>query len=122
MFEVKNSVCPDYVIRLAEDRIPVDFYETQAIRTNKPLFLGIGATQVDRNSIADLDAQKSETELMSRHYVETVKNVATSIKENGYLNRQPPWPGNLYFEDISAESSFDLIEIIIGTVLTEGKL
>ena len=121
LFEAKDSVCPDYVIRLAEDRIPIDFYETQAIKTNKPLFLGIGATQVDRNSIADLDVQKSETESFAKDYVETVKNVALNIEQNGYSNRQPPWPGNLYFEDISAESSFELIEIIIRSVLEEGE-
>jgi hypothetical protein len=121
LFEIKNSVCPDYVIRLAEDRIPTAFYETQAIENTKPLFLGIGATQIDRNSIADLPTHKILTQSMSIAYVETIKRVALSIATNGYKNRQPPWPGNIYFEDISAESSFDLIEIIIRTVLEEGN-
>jgi hypothetical protein len=34
----------------------------------------------------------------------------------------PPWPGTIYFEDISAESNFDLIEIIIDTTLKQGAL
>ena len=120
LFEAKNSVCPDYVIRLAEDRVPVDFYETQAINTRKPLFIGIGATQIDRNSIADLSLKKREIETCSRDYVESIKRVAIEIAERGYEIRQPPWPGTVYFEDISAESNFELIQIIIGTVRKHG--
>jgi len=120
LFDAKNSVCPDYVIRLAEDRVPVEFYETKAIDTRKPLFIGIGATQIDRNSIADLTLQKRETRTFTRDYVETIKRVAIKIAEMGYESRQPPWPGNIYFEDISAESSFELIQIIIDTVRNYG--
>jgi len=120
LFEAKNSVCPDYVIRLAEDRVPVGFYETQAINSQKPLFIGIGATQIDRNSIADLAQHKHETEMLTREYVESIKRVAIEIAQNGYESRLPPWPGNIYFEDISAESSFELIQIIIATVLNHG--
>ena len=121
LFEAKDSVCPDFVIRLADDRVPVDFYETQAINTRKPLFIGIGATQIDRNSIADLALKKQEIETCSRNYVESIKRVAIEIAEQGYEIRQPPWPGNVYFEDISAESSFELIQIIIGTVRSHGR-
>ncbi|MCP4979301.1 MAG: hypothetical protein GY935_02270 [Gammaproteobacteria bacterium] len=120
LFEAKDSVCPDYVIRLAEDRVPVEFYETQAIDTRKPLFIGIGATQIDRNSIADLTLHKRETETLTRGYVESIKRVAIEIAQKGYGSRQPPWPGNIYFEDISAESSFELIRIIIATVVDHG--
>jgi hypothetical protein len=120
LFEAKNSVCPDYVIHLAEDRVPIAFYETQSIENTKLLFIGIGATQIDRNGIADLPTQKIATKSISIDYVETIKRVALEIANNGYTNRQPPWPGNIYFEDISAESSFDLIEIIISTVQDEG--
>jgi hypothetical protein len=122
LFEIKDSVCPDYVIRLAEDRVPVDFYETQAIDTRKPLFIGIGATQIDRNSIANLALKKVEIETSSRDYVESIKRVANEIAQQGYETRQPPWPGTVYFEDISAESSFELIQIIIDTVRNHGGL
>jgi hypothetical protein len=122
LFAIKNSVCPDYVIRLAEDRTPVLFYVEQAIRCNIPLFVGIGATLIDRNSIADLEIAKQEIEDMSAEYVGAIKTVASSIAENGYDSREPPWPGTVYFEDISAESNFELIEIIIGTALKQGSL
>ncbi len=122
LFDLKNSVCPEYVIRLAEDRTPVSFYVEQAIRCKIPLFMGIGATLIDRNSIADLEIAKQDIETMSMEYVEAIKTVARSIAENGYDSTVPPWPGTVYFEDISAESSFDLIEIIIGTALKQGNL
>ncbi|MFV2031290.1 MAG: hypothetical protein ACC663_02235 [Gammaproteobacteria bacterium] len=122
LFELKNSVCPDYVIRLAEDRTPVSFYVEQAIKSNIPLFIGIGATQVDRNSIADLEIAKQDIRTNTSEYVEAIKTVARTIAENGFESREPPWPGTIYFEDISAESSFELIEIIFDTALTQGAL
>ena len=122
LFELKNSVCPDYVIRLADDRTPTSFYVEQAIKNNIPLFMGIGATQVDRNSIADLGIAKQEIKTTASEYVEAVKTVATAIAGNGYESRELPWPGAVYFEDISAESNFELIEIIIDTTLTQGAL
>ena len=47
---------------------------------------------------------------------------ARSITENGYTSTMPPWPGTVYFEDVSAESEFELIEIIVGTALNDGAL
>ena len=122
LFELKNSICPDYVIRLAEDRTPVSFYVEQAIKSNIPLFIGIGATQIDRNSIADLEIAKRDIAAITSEYTEAIKMVARSIANNGYDLRTPPWPGTIYFEDISAESSFELIEIILDTALKQGAL
>jgi len=122
LFQVKYSVCPDYVIRLAEDRIPLDFYEQQAIKHNIPLFLGIGATQIDRNSIADSNTARIDTEKYTQEYVETIKRVANQVVSNGYGSSDPPWPGTIYFEDISAESSFELIKTILSTALDHGEL
>ncbi len=122
LFELKNSVCRDYVIRLADDRTPVSFYVEQAIKYNIPLFIGIGATQVDRNSIADLELSKQEIRTTTSEYVDAIKTVAQTIAGNGYDSKELPWPGTVYFEDISAESNFDLIEIIVATTLKQGAL
>ena len=122
LFEAKNSICPDYVIRLAEDRVPVSFYVEQAIQENKPLFLGVGATQVDRNSIADMEMQKQQTIAFAEEYTESIRRVASEIAKAGYDSREPPWPGTIYFEDISAESSFELIEDIFATALSGGEI
>ncbi len=120
--DLKHSVCQDYIIRLDDDRVPVSFYEDQAIAHNVPLFLGIGAGQIDRNSIEDMKVTKTSIKDTSDAYTATIKNVAQTISRNGYNNKMPPWPGTIYFEDISSESSFELIEIIIKTALSEGAL
>ncbi len=120
--DLKHSVCQDYIIRLDDDRVPMPFYEAQAIARNIPLFLGIGASQIDRNSIEVIDATKVGIQDTSNAYVDAIKNVAQTIAKNGYENRLPPWPGTDYFEDISSESHFGLIEIIVKTALVNGAL
>lgn len=120
--DLKFSVCPDFIIRLDDDRIPMPFYQEQAIERNVPLFLGIGAGQIDRNSIKDMAATTKNIQDTSDAYVGAIKNVAKTIAKNGYDNRIPPWPGTIYFEDISSESSFVLIEMIIKTTLKNGVL
>ncbi len=122
LFDLKNSVCRDYVIQLADDRIPTPFYVEKAIERCIPLFVGIGATQIDRNSIADLETALRDTREMSIEHVEAIKTVARAIVDNGYEPDGPPWPGTVYFEDVSAESKFELIEVIVGTVRNEGAL
>jgi len=118
--DLKHGVCADFVIRLDDDRVPVSFYQDQAIARNVPLFAGIGASQIDRNSIEDMHQARADIAATSQDYVRALKTVATAISENGYDGRSPPWPGTVYFEDISSESSFELIEIIIAEVLANG--
>lgn len=120
--DLKFSVCQDYIIRLDDDRVPMEFYEEQAIARNIPLFLGIGVGQIDRNSVEDMAATKLAIQDTADAYTAAIKNVAQKISRNGYDNRMPPWPGTVYFEDISSESSFELIEIIIKTALSDGVL
>jgi hypothetical protein len=122
LFELKNSVCRDYVIRLADDRVASSFYVEKAIEYDIPLFMGIGATQIDRHGIADLEVARRDIKTVTIEYVDAIRTVAQSIADNGYESRVPPWPGTVYFEDVSAESSFALIEVIVETVLTEGAL
>jgi len=118
--ELKHSVCRDFVIRLDDDRVPYTFYQEEAEKRNVPLFLGIGASQVDRNSISDLETAKADIAQLAADYTAAIKQVANSIAENGYDNRAQPWPGTIYFEDVSAEAQFEMIEVIVGTVLALG--
>lgn len=122
MTDLKHSVCRDYIMRLDDDRVPMPFYEEQAIARNVPLFLGIGAGQIDRNSIENMGATRISIQNTAEAYTAAIKNVAQSISKNGYDNKMPPWPGTMYFEDISSESSFELIEILIKTALSDGAL
>ena len=120
--DTKHSICRDFVIRLHDDRVPVDFYTDEATQKNVPLFAGIGASQLDRNSIADLTVAATEIREATLSYVEAIKMVAHAISENGYSERKPPWPGTIYFEDVSSESNFQLIEIIVETARNHGHL
>ena len=120
--DLKHRICPDFVIRLDDDQVPISFYESQAIACNTPLVAGIGASQIDRNSISDLDAKRSSIKAEAEEYVEAIKNVATTISDNGYNDRNPPWPGTIYFEDISSETNIELVEIIVGIAREKGVL
>ncbi|MEM7210254.1 MAG: hypothetical protein AAF434_20705 [Pseudomonadota bacterium] len=122
LFDLKHSVCRDYTIRLADDRVPISHHIEQSIKNNIPLFTGIGAKQIDRHAITDLSASQGQTKAMSLDYVDAIKTVAHTITQNGYQPDGPPWPGTMYFEDVSAESSFELVEVIVGQVLEHGSL
>ena len=119
---LKHSVCTDYVIRLDDDKVDVGFYEKAAIERNVPLFTGIGAGQVDRNSVKNLEIAKVEIQATAETYVKAIRNVANTISANGYDNKKQPWPGTLYFEDVSSEAQFEMIEILVGEALKNGAL
>jgi fumarate hydratase class II len=87
-----------------------------------PIFIGIGASQIDRNSIADLALAKEEITTLSAEYVDSIKTAANTIADNGYDARVPPWPGAIYFEDVSANTNMEIMEIIIGAALSQGTL
>lgn len=119
--DAKGSVCPAYVQRLHDDQVPIDFYRDWAIERRVPLYAGIGASYLDRNSISDMDAKLSEVRENTKRDVEAITTVARAIRDQGFTNRKPPWPGTLYFEDVSAETSMELIEVIIETALKHSR-
>ncbi|MCP4185429.1 MAG: hypothetical protein GY761_19320 [Hyphomicrobiales bacterium] len=122
LMDAKHTICRDFVIRLHDDRIPVSFYVDEAIKNNVPLFTGIGAGQIDRNSIEDIFATLVQVQSDVSAYVEAIKLVAQSISTAGYSRRIPPWPGTLYFEDVNFESDFGLIKLIVQEVTRNGLL
>jgi len=74
--DLKHSVCPDFIIRLDDDKVPLPFYADQAIQRNVPLFTGIGVSQVDRNSIADLGVAKQDIAQVAADSVTAIKTAA----------------------------------------------
>ena len=120
--DLKHSVCCDFIMRLEADKVPVSFYQEQAIQRGVPLTTGIGSSQVDRNSVGDLDIAKQEICETTREYVAAIKTVCETINLPDDNNVLEPWPSHVYFEDISAQSQFDMIEIIIQTVRDNGAL
>jgi len=120
--ELKYEVCRSFIMRLEADKVPVSFYEEQAIDRGIPLTTGIGSPQIDRNSIGDIDLAKEEMLTISKAFVEAIKNVCKAIGlPSNALNRQP-WPSHIYFEDVNGQSEFELIEIIINTAREHGTL
>lgn len=120
--DLKFDVCRDFIMRLEADKVPVSFYEEQAIARNIPLTIGIGSPQIDRNSVGNLDIAKQEILETSREYVAAIKNVCEAIDLPDDNNVRQPWPSHVYFEDINAQSQFDMVEIIIQSVRDNGVL
>jgi len=122
LMDAKHTICRDFVIRLHDDRVPVSFYAEEAIKKNVPLFAGIGAGQIDRNSIKDFAATQTQVKSDAVEYVEAIKSVAQNISDAGHVDRSPPWPGTIYFEDVNSESDFRLINIIVTEAVRTGLL
>ncbi|MCP4491176.1 MAG: hypothetical protein GY820_28245 [Gammaproteobacteria bacterium] len=120
--DLKSSVCKDFIMRLEADKVPVSFYEEQAIARGMPLTTGIGSSQIDRNSIPDLDVAKQEIREMTCEYVAAIKNVYDTIDQPIGSTLHQPWPSHIYFEDISSQSQFEIIEIITQTVRDNGTM
>ncbi len=114
--EAKVSVNPVFIMRLESDKVDISFYEQQAIERNLPLTSGIGSPEIDRNSIEDLDAKKAEMRHMAGSHVAAIKRVceAIDLPEDNHVGG--PWPSHIYFEDVNAQSQFELVEIILDEV------
>lgn len=117
----KLSLCPEFIIKLDADHAPVSFYVEQAVQRNKPLYLGIGATRINRSSIVDRQAAKRELDDLAATYAQAIKTVSVALAQNGYSRSDLAWPGDVYIEDVNAESDFDLVKTIVESVAIHGK-
>lgn len=118
--EAKVSVCPKFIMRLEADKVDTSFYADQSIQRNLPLTAGIGSPQIDRNSIGDLEAAKLGITDFARTYVESIKRVCETIDlpEDNFV--MDPWPSHVYFEDVNAQSQFELVELVLNEVKKGG--
>ncbi len=120
--DLKASVCKDFIMRLEADKVPVSFYEEQAIARGIPLTTGIGSGQIDSNSIGNLDTARLEIRETTREFAAAIKNVYKNINQPIGSRLHEPWPSHVYFEDISSQSQFEIIETIIQTVKDNGVI
>ena len=79
LIDFKLSLCPEFIIKLDADWSPVSTYMEHSIRREKPLYLGVGATRIDRNSIADSEEAKEELEELTTVNVKAIKTVSESL-------------------------------------------
>ncbi len=122
LIDFKLSLCPEFIIKLDADQSPLSIYMEHAIRREKPLYLGIGATRIDRNSIVDHEAAKSELEDLASNSDKAIKAVSKSLANKGQYRSNLSWPGDVYIEDVNAESDLDLVKTIIETLDKHGKM
>jgi hypothetical protein len=122
LIDFKLSLCPEFIIKLDADHAPVSFYVDHAIQRDKPLYLGIGATRINRNSIVDHDAAKRELGDLAANYSQAIKTVSEALADKGYSRSDLVWPGDVYIEDINAESDFDLVKTIVESIANHGKI
>jgi acetylornithine/succinyldiaminopimelate/putrescine aminotransferase len=110
------------MMRLEADKVDVSFYRDQSLQRNIPLTAGIGSTEVDRNSIENLDMAKQQLGAAANDFVKAIKEVCEKIDlpSNNFVNE--PWPSHLYFEDLNGESEFSLVELILKQVYECPKI
>ena len=116
LISFKMSLNPNFIIKLDADEVPVPFYVEQAILHNMPLYLGIGATRIDRNSIADRSTARQEVEETVTEYTQAIKNVSESLARNGKPRSALAWPGDIFIEDTNAESDLELVKTIVKMI------
>ena len=122
LIDFKLSLCPEFIIKLDADQSPISIYLEQAILHKKPLYLGIGATRIDRNSIADHESAKSELGNLASNSAKAIKAVSESLANKSQYRSNFSWPGDVYIEDVNAESDLGLVKTIVETVSEYGKI
>jgi len=118
----KLNICPEFIIKLQADEAPVSLYVNQAIHHGKPLYLGIGATRIDRNSIGDRQVAIRELEEIAAEYAQSIRTVSDALTHNGQPRSALAWPGDIYIEDINAETDLGLVKAIVETVARCGGI
>jgi len=113
ILDAKRVICPNFVIKLHDDTLPLEVYVLASKRFGLPLYVGIGATRLDRNSVVDIEAAAGELETDSRAYASAVLE-ARRTADN--FTKQS-WPGGVYIEDTNAESHPRLIQAVIKGAL-----
>ncbi len=120
--DFKLSVCPEFIIKLEADEAPLPFYVEQAIQRRKALYLGIGATRIDRSSLVDRQVAQQELKNTAAQYAQAIKSVSETLAHNGQPRSTLAWPGDVYIEDINAESDFGFVKTIVETVTRLGRM
>lgn len=109
LLDTKRTICPEFVIKLHDDTVPLDIYVAACARFNLPLYVGVGATRLDRNSVVDVEAAMGELEADGCTYGTAVLAARRKAENISTLT----WPGGIYIEDINAETHPRLIQAVL---------
>lgn len=114
LLQAKKLCCPEFLMRLEADEAPAGQYVQAAIEQKMPLYLGIGAVRLDRNSVIDVDIAKRELHEIARERARLILQVSETLRDQGRTRASLSWPGDLYIEDINAETHISLIEAVLA--------
>jgi hypothetical protein len=115
LLESKKLCCPRFLTRLEADAVPPERYAEAAISHRMPLYLGIGAVRLDRNSVTDIATARSALFEDASRRAGLIRKVSDALAKKGLTRACLTWPGDLYVEDTNAETHFDLLgEVLRG--------
>lgn len=114
LLQAKKLCCPEFLMRLEADEAPAGQYVQAAIEQKMPLYLGIGAVRLDRNSVIDVDIAKRELHEIARERARLILQVSETLRDQGRTRASLSWPGDLYIEDTNAETHIGLIEAVLA--------
>jgi hypothetical protein len=119
LLQAKNLCCPGILIRLEADAAPLEAYYQAATNLGMPLYLGIGAVLLDRNSVANLEVAQNELYALTRERAGIIKQISDVLCARSRPRSSLPWPGDIYIEDINVETSIELIQAVIAGVRSD---
>lgn len=113
LIEAKIACCPHFLIRLEADNAGTDAYVAAAVQHAVPLYLGLGAVRLDKNSVVDRVAAAEELRNDALQRARSIHEVRSAVGLEGTELEDHSWPGDLYIEDVNGETDLDLL----GSVL-----
>jgi len=116
LLQAKKLCCPQFLMRLEADAAPLADYVEAATNLGMSLYLGLGAVRLDRNSVVDLEAVKSELSQVASDRAQTIVQVSVALSAMGRKRADLYWPGDIYIEDTNAETSVELIQAVLAGV------
>mgnify|MGYP002525158932 CR=1 FL=1 len=116
LLEAKAKCCPFYLTRLEMDIAPVEKYIDASIQRKMPLYLGIGAVRLDRNSIMDLELGKQEIYDVAKSRTIAICNVSKALEAAGMPRSSLSWPGDIYIEDTNVNTQMDIFQAVLDGV------
>lgn len=113
LLEAKVACCPFFIIRLEADAASEQTYAEVAISRGLPLYLGIGAVRLDRNSVVDHAAARSEIRDTAFQRASLIRSVRSEIRDKTGGEAALSWPGDLYIEDTNGQTDMDLFAAVL---------
>jgi hypothetical protein len=116
LLQAKKLCCPHFLMRLEADAAPLQDYVRAATDLGMPLYLGIGAVRLDRNSVPDLAAAGIELRQVAKERAGVIRQISDVLQGQGRPRTVLSWPGDIYIEDTNVETSIDLMQHVLAGV------